>query len=168
MTDLTWPDRLPAPTYQGYGVEPQDAALRTEMEQGQARQRQQYTTVPERITLRWRFTDWEYGIFRSWYRNKAARGAAYFTIPLLSGQGIVPHRARFLAQASPFKATPSRGGAGAARWIVTATVEVSDSPDLSEDALDLVLTEDADGLIAATEGLHYLVNTTLPGTGGWA
>lgn len=161
MSDLTWPEVLPLPTFEGYGVEPLDAALRTEMEQGAARQRQVYTRVPERIAVRWRFTRWQYAIFRAWYANRAKRGAAYFTMTLLTGLGMVAHEVRFVGRgATPWRAEPQFGGP---RWIVTSTLEVRESPDLSDDVLDIALAvPDVHGLIAAIDGLHLLVNTTLP------
>jgi hypothetical protein len=159
MADLAWPAVLPLPTFDAYAVEPLDAALRTEMEQGAARQRQVYTRVPERITVRWRFTQWQYAIFRSWYANRAKRGAAFFTMSLLSGLGMVEHEVRFVGRgATPWRATPMRGP----RWIVTSTLEVRESPDLSDEVLDIALAvEDVAGLIAAIDALGLLVNTTL-------
>jgi len=160
---VSWPATLPLPTFEGYGIEPLDAALRTEMEQGEARQRLLYTRVPERLSARWRLSQWEYALFRSWYRHKARRGAEWFAITLLTGLGMVAHEARFVGRGSaPYRAVPSRGGAGGARWIVTATLEVRDSPDLSEGALDIALAEDIPGLLAAIQSLDAFVNDTLP------
>lgn len=163
-TELIWPSQLPLPTFQGYAIEPLEGVLRTEMSQGAARQRQQYTSVPERVSVRWRFSQWQYALFRSWYKNKAKRGAEYFSITLLTGLGMVPHEARFAGSGNaPYHTEPQRGGKNGTIWIVTTTLEVRDSPDLSEDVLDLALTENMDGLLAAMDGVGELVNVTLPG-----
>lgn len=157
--DLQWPEKLPLPTFDGYGIDPQDGVLRTDMTQGPARQRQQFTAVPERVSVRWRFTQWQYALFRSWYKLKALRGAEWFEITLLTGLGMVPHEARFAGSGgAPYSAKPSRGG----WWVVTATFEVRESPDIDEGALDLALTEDMDGLLAAIGGFHTFVHTTWP------
>lgn len=165
-TTVSWPDTLPLPTFDGYAVEPREATLRTDMEQGEARQRQLYTRVPERVTVRWRFTQWHYALFRSWYRYKGKRGAEWFSITLLTGLGMVAHEARFIGSGStPYHAEPVRGSGGA-KWTVTCTLETREVPDLSEDALDIALTEDIAGLLAAVSSLGTLVNTTLP-TNPW-
>ena len=164
MAELNWPGVLPLPTFDSYAVEPLDAALRTDMEQGAARQRQIYTRVPERITVRWRFSQWQYAIFRSWYSNRAKRGAAYFTMPLLTGLGVVEHEVRFVGRGTtPYRATPMPGP----YWIVTSTLEMRESPDLTDEVLDIALAvEDVGGLITAINGLDGFVNETLP-IGAW-
>lgn len=162
--DLVWPDKLPLPTFDGYGIEPLDGVLRTDMTQGPARQRQQYTAVPERLPVRWRFTASQYALFRAWYKLKARRGAEWFGIVLLTGLGMVEHEARFAGSGStPYSAKPHRGGRGdGVTWIVTTTLEVRESPDIDEGALDLALSEDMDGLFAALAGFDRLINTTWP------
>lgn len=168
MTE-TWPDSLPLPLFDGYGIQPLDAALRTDMEQGPARQRQRFTAIPERVAVKWRFSQWEYALFRAWYRDKAKRGAAWFEITLLSGLGMVTHQARFVGSDNkPYDAQSKRGDPTGAKWIVSATLEVRDSPDLSADALDIALSEDMDGLFAALADFHDFVHVVAPGAGGWA
>lgn len=164
-TTVSWPaDRLPLPTFDGYGVQPLDAALRTDMESGPARQRLIYTAVPERIAVRWRFSDWQYAIFRAWYRHKAKQGAEWFSIDLLNALGIAAHEARFVGRgAAPYDAKPRRGTG----WIVTSTLEVRKSPDLTEEALDLALVEDIEDLLAAMAAFNATIHVSLPGSGGW-
>ena len=157
-----WPDRLPLPTFQDYGIEPMDSILRTEMESGPARQRERYTQVPTRVVARCRFTTWEFALFESWFVNKARRGGQFFGIYLLGGLGMVLHEARFVGRGqSPYKATPSRGGpGGGARWIVSFALEIRERPVLSSDALEIALAEDIPGLLSAGGSLNVLVNQT--------
>ena len=42
-TTISWPARLPLPTYDGYALEPESAVTRTDMESGPARQRRRFT-----------------------------------------------------------------------------------------------------------------------------
>lgn len=164
---VAWPDTLPLPTFEGYGIEPQDSILRTEMESGPARQRRRYTQTPTRIPARWRFTAWEFALFESWFKYKAKEGGEYFSINLLGGLGMVSHEARFVGRgSSPYRAQPMRGGPGdGARWIVTSALEIRERPTLSEEALEVALVEDIPGLISAIDSMDVLVNTTLPASG---
>ena len=69
-----WPDRLPLPTLEGYGVQPGEAVLRTEMEAGPARQRRRFTDVPSRIAVRWVLRPDQFALFEAWYRWVGGRG----------------------------------------------------------------------------------------------
>ncbi len=71
-----WPDRLPLPTIEGYGISPGEAILRTEMEAGPARQRRRFTDVPSRIAARWVLWPDQFALFEAWYRWVAARADA--------------------------------------------------------------------------------------------
>ena len=154
MTEV-WPDRLPLPTIEGYGIQPGEAILRTEMEAGPARQRRRFTNVPSRITVRWVMRAEQFLLFESWYRWAAAEGGAWFEIDLLGGLGLLPQEARFTRQ---FEARPYRGRL----WEVTSDLEVRARPTLSDGGLALVLNEDVPGLIGSIDSLHTLVHETLP------
>ena len=154
MTEV-WPDRLPLPTIEGYGIRPGEAILRTEMEAGPARQRRRFTNVPSRITVRWVMRAEQFLLFEAWYRWAAAEGGAWFEIDLLGGLGLLAQEARFTRQ---FDARPWRGRL----WEVTSELEIRARPTLSEGGLALVLAEDIEGLNAGIEALHVLVHETLP------
>jgi hypothetical protein len=165
-----WPDILPLPTFEGYGIEPFDGVDRTEMEQGEARQTQNYTNVPDRRPVRWRFTQVQFAIFESWFKTKADRGAEWFGITLLSGLGMVEHEARFAGKgSSPYKATPIRGDRTGAKWYVTSTLEVRQPPTLDEEALDVILAEGGDflGLIDSIEAMRKFIEEDFADGGGW-
>ena len=159
MTEV-WPDRLPLPTIEGYGIQPGEAILRTEMEAGPARQRRRFTNVPSRITVRWVMRAEQFLLFESWYRWAAAEGGAWFEIDLLGGLGLLPQEARFTRQ---FEARPYRGRL----WEVTSELEVRARPTLSDGGLALVLNEDVPGLIGSIDSLHTLVHETLPRPHVW-
>ena len=151
-----WPDRLPLPTLEGYGIQPGEAVLRTEVEAGPTRRRRRFTNVPSRIAVRWVLRPDQFALFEAWYRFAAAEGGAWFEIDLLGGLGLAPHEARFTR---PFEARPYRGRL----WEVTCELEVRARPTLSEAGLALVLAEDVPGLIGSINSLHTLVHETLPG-----
>ncbi len=156
MTTITWPSTLPLPTVQGYGVQPGEAILRTEMEAGLARQRRRFTDVPTKVSVRWIMRRDQYAIFEGWYRWHAREGASWFAITLLGGLGLLEQEARFTRQFS------SRLLAGGTLWEITSELEIRERPVLDEGALNLVLTEDINGLLAASNQFHILVNQTLP------
>lgn len=156
MSDITWPSTLPLPTVQGYGVQPGEAILRTEMEAGLARQRRRFTDVPTKVSVRWIMRRDQYAIFEGWYRWHAREGASWFAITLLGGLGLLEQEARFTRQFS------SRLLAGGTLWEITSELEIRERPVLDEGLLNLLLSEDAQGVITAGENLHILVHQTLP------
>ena len=156
MTVITWPQTLPLPNVQGYGVQPGEAISRTEMEAGLARQRRRFTDVPTKVSVRWIMRRDQYAIFEGWYRWHAKEGANWFTVTLLGGLGLLEHDARFTRQFS------SRLLAGGTLWEITSELEIRERPVLDEGLLNLLLGEDAQGIITAGDGLHILVHQTLP------
>ena len=156
MSDIIWPSTLPLPTVQGYGVQPGEAILRTEMEAGLARQRRRFTDVPTKVSVRWIMRRDQYAIFEGWYRWHAREGASWFAITLLGGLGLLEQEARFTRQFS------SRLLAGGTLWEITSELEIRERPVLDEGLLNLLLSEDAQGIITAGENLHILVHQTLP------
>lgn len=153
---ITWPQTLPLPTVQGYGVQPGEAISRTEMEAGLARQRRRFTDVPTKVSVRWIMRRDQYAIFEGWYRWHAREGANWFTVTLLGGLGLLEQDARFTRQFS------SRLLAGGTLWEITSELEIRERPVLDEGALNLVLTEDINGLLTASNQFHILVHQTLP------
>ncbi|EME70994.1 hypothetical protein H261_05394 [Paramagnetospirillum caucaseum] len=163
-TTISWPVRLPLPTFDGYAIEPQDATSRTDMEAGPARQRRRFTGTPTRIPVRWRLSQTDFATFEAWFRLKLADGAEWFAIDLLGGVGVTGHEARFLGQSNaPYKAVPSRGGI----WIVTSVLEIRERPMLDEGALEILLAEDVPALFATIDMLHSALHAGLPVTNRW-
>ncbi len=156
MSEITWPSTLPLPTVQGYGVQPGEAILRTEMEAGLARQRRRFTDVPTKVSVRWIMRRDQYAIFEGWYRWHAREGASWFAITLLGGLGLLEQEARFTRQFS------SRLLAGGTLWEITSELEIRERPVLDEGLLNLLLSEDAQGIITVGDSLHILVHQTLP------
>lgn len=157
---ISWPETLPLPSIQGYGVHPGEAILRTEMEAGPARQRRRYTQVPSRIAARWVFRREQFALFEAWYRWHAKEGGEWFEINLLGGLGLVIHEARFTR---PFDAQPRSG----VLWEVSSELEIRERPTLDEDALEIFLESDPTALLASINELNILVHQRLPGPMVW-
>ena len=153
---IVWPATLPLPTVQGYSVQPGEAIVRTEMEAGLARQRRRFTHVPTKVSVRWLMRRDQYAVFEGWYRWHAKEGANWFTITLLGGLGLLEQEARFTRQFS------ARLTAGGMLWDITSELEIRERPVLDEGMLNLLLTEDPQGLVASGMAFHKLVHQTLP------
>lgn len=116
----TWPTTLPPPSVSGYGLQPVDPTVRTDMEFGATRARRRSHARADRVTVSWLFTDSEMQTFRQWFDDDAgaAGGAAWFNIDLPTGNGgITTVEARF---AQVFEGELKKG----LHWIVRATLEV--------------------------------------------
>lgn len=116
-----WPSTLPQPLAPGYGINPVDPALRTDMDVGAARVRRRTAARNDRVSVNWLFTDAQLTIFRAWFDDAAtgaAGGAAWFTVSLAIGTGgVVPVAARFVGV---YRVSHH----GALIWSVTAELEV--------------------------------------------
>jgi hypothetical protein len=154
-TPVTWPATLPLPSVEGYGVSPQEAVLRTEMESGPARQRRRFRQTPTRITVRWLFGEYQFALFEAWYKFHADEGGQWFEITLLGGLGLLPHEARFTRQFEA-RLLPAR------RWEVKSELEIRERPTLDEGAIGLLLESEPDALFVAIATLHRLVHVTAP------
>lgn len=116
----TWPNTLPQPLASGYSIQPQQAFIRTDMDQGPARQRRRFTTTPSSYDVQWLMTEAEFAIFESWYRDEADDGAAWFTIGLNNGKGLQNVEARFQQ--------PWVAASASTKYQVSATLEVRNRP----------------------------------------
>lgn len=154
-TPVTWPATLPLPSVEGYGVSPQEAVLRTEMESGPARQRRRFRQTPTRITVCWLFGEYQFALFEAWYKFHADEGGQWFEITLLGGLGLLPHEARFTRQFEA-RLLPAR------RWEVKSELEIRERPTLDEGAIGLLLESEPDALFVAIATLHRLVHVTAP------
>lgn len=148
---IKWPEILPLPTIDSYGISPSDAIIRTEMEQGPARQRRRFTDTPTKITVRWIMTPYQYTIFDGWYCWKAEEGGSWFSIRLLLGLGLIEQQARFISQ---YEAKLI----GNTRWEITAMLEIKQRSVLSRDVVEILQTENPDGLISAVNNFNNLIN----------
>lgn len=118
MTTPVFPAALPKPSMQSYGYTPGNNLLRTEMDTGAARVRRRFIAVPTEVSVQWSFTQAEFATFEAFYRNGIYDGAAWFTMPIVKGDGEVMRLARFK---EPYKAATE---AREHLWSVTATLEV--------------------------------------------
>ncbi|MEN9923916.1 MAG: hypothetical protein RL268_42 [Pseudomonadota bacterium] len=141
-----WPSFLPAPEVDGYSIQPQAAFVRTDMDQGPARQRRRFTTAPTLYPVKWILTEEQMELLEAWYDGAVDAGAAWFLVTLRNGRGLQQVEARFI---QPWQAGLLSGW----HYEVSATLEVRNRPLalaggalLIESGQSLLLTEAGDTL----------------------
>lgn len=88
-----FPDILPCPLKDGYGIGYVNKIRSTEMEAGRAVQRWEFEDAPIFPTVSWIFNMEEARLFMAWVNQVAKAG--WFTITLLTPMGFEPVTARF-------------------------------------------------------------------------
>lgn len=115
---IGWPVGLPRPTVSGYGLNPVDQTIRTDMEVGSPRVRRRSLARLDMLDVAWKFTNAQMAVFREWFDTTAAGGASWFDVELATGDGeIALHQARFNGI---WKSSLLPG----LNWSVTAKLEV--------------------------------------------
>lgn len=152
--DLTWPTVLPKPLRAGYKIQPKPNVLRSDMEQGAARQRRRSTATMTDLPAGFVLDQWQLMIFEGWLEHRHQHGVVWFSIDLVGGMGTQSHEARF-------KGDVEIAALGGGIWSVTGTLEIRQRPILSDDDLTLFETEDLDALTASLAAFHVLVETQL-------
>jgi hypothetical protein len=114
---LTWPAALShRPILAGYGWRPHDPQPRIEMEQGPARKRRAWVASPSYISAVWPFSLAEFELFRAWHHTALEDGAAWFRMPVFTGEDFEPCICRFRGVYQP--------ELSGLVWMVSAEVEV--------------------------------------------
>lgn len=134
---MDYPTGLPAPLRAGYGINPENNIIRTQMVSGRARQRVAYTSVPAYADLSWLFTAQQAQTFESW---SAGQGGDWFNIKLKTPLGYYNQECRFMESPSG----PDLVGINL--WSYKAKVEIKNrvivDPGYGEFAPDYILMAD--------------------------
>ena len=166
MSDVTlpagipvWPDTLPLPRIEGYGLVPQSNAVRTDIDAGAARMRLRSTSTLYRVRAEWRFSQEAFAVFDAWWMHVLNQGVLWFAMPLAGGLGVQAVQSRFIA---PWDTELLPGN----RWQVKAQLEVQEFPRLTADETQVaaVLGPDA---IALGEHLHTWLNQSMAAADYW-
>lgn len=115
-----YPEGLPLPLRDGYGMNAVNGIRSTPMDSGRSRQRMEFNKRPSELTLKWLFEPNEARLFQAWAEQVAKAG--WFTMLLVTPMGWDVERVRF-------KATPTGGELrGRYVWGFTALCEVEWTP----------------------------------------
>ena len=126
---MTYPAALPAPAAEGYGIEPIDPVIRTDMDAGPIRARRRYTNAPSRVSVTWVLTRQQFAVFEAWHKHTLQDGAASFSCPMDNGQGVTTWSGvRFAEMWKAQRLSPNS-------WRVQATLEAESRPTMSAEDL---------------------------------
>lgn len=92
---IVYPDNLPAPLLNGYGLKRQQNIARTKMVSGRPRYRKPFLRVPTRMPVTWVMPAAKAELFEGFVEH--ALDADWFQIHLLTPNGLVLHRVRLLS-----------------------------------------------------------------------
>ena len=116
----SWPTTLPQPTMSGYALQATDATIRTDMESGPARVRRRYTAAPDKVTLRFVFSEEQMAAFRVFWDGDAQQGAAWWWLTVKDGRTVGSVAREVRPTNGAFKSEMI----DAVHWSVTFEVEV--------------------------------------------
>lgn len=95
MTIAAWPSTLPNPNQDDYGYTPQSGVAESNMDDGSVLTRRRQITTLTSVQVSWTLTTAQLADFESFFLYTILGGAAYFTTPLINGQGINQVLAQF-------------------------------------------------------------------------
>ena len=117
MTTPDFPTSLPATQKDGHSISPSTEFIRTEFENGPARQRRIFTGSFARVTVSWVLTSSQLLTYRDFFQNEISAGARAFTLNLWLDN-------KFTAAVVRFTARPRAEFMGPFTWKVSGEVEV--------------------------------------------
>ena len=127
MTDITYPyQQLPSPHFESSGIKQKSNLLKTEMSSGRTRVRQQFKSVPSKMSVRWKFTAAQADFFLGWVAHVLDGAVSPFILNMRSPSGVGPHEFRFLTH--PLENEKPSGS----KWIYTTKMEVKSLPVITE------------------------------------
>lgn len=94
MAIPSWPVGLPAPRIAGYNYQDVDPCARTQMDAGNRRVRRRFITTPTDVNVQFRVSQAQLASFETFRAGPIQAGQAWYTMPLINGQGINQVRAR--------------------------------------------------------------------------
>lgn len=123
QTDINYPEGLPWPTREGYGIRHAQPFRRTEMASGRSRQRRRFSSVPSTVNVNWMFSsNNEAMAFEAWFRDALNDGSEWFNSPLKTPVGEKLYVCRFISMYT------GPDPVGICAWRVGATLEIWERP----------------------------------------
>lgn len=153
---ILWPvSALPRPLADGYGMVAMPSTIRTDMDNGFARQRRRFTRAPTTVSLNFNMRADEFGIFDSWWRSVLLDGTEWFLMPLRNGVSDNYWTVRSLKPPEASLATIDV-------YRIAWQLEVDAVPALSAgDVLSLIASQST-SLIPQSDALHAFVHVEYP------
>jgi hypothetical protein len=155
MTLLSWPTLLPIPQRAGNARMPVDVSARSQIHGGATLARQRFSRVRENCPVTFMMSPDQLAVFDAWWTFSLGQGCGWFLSLLRGEMDVAMHACRM---AAGYRAEL----VGAARWKITAQLELDDPPHLSADDYAGILLLGTTSATPAAMGLHYLVHVSIP------
>lgn len=119
---MAWPPTLPGISIEGYGVNPIDPAIRSQMEGSNTKARRITKVRSDKVPVTWEMTDAQFYTFRLWFDDPAGAngGTSWFTIDAKTGNTASGMETVTAIFDEVWKATLVSPG----NWSVSAVLEV--------------------------------------------
>lgn len=121
-TDIDYPDGLPLPQRQGYGIKHVSPFVRTPMHSGRGRSRRVNTTVPSEVPVQWLMSAVQAQLFEVWFRDSISDGVDWFNIRMKTPLSLE----RYMCQFDDMYTGPILVGVNS--WRFTATLWIWERP----------------------------------------
>lgn len=156
MTYPAWPKTLPLPQLSDYGIEDESVVLRTDMDDGLARQRRKSSARPAAIPVKLKFDTEQHAVFSSFLEYQCEGAANWFRLQLLipgfgADEQVVRLKPGYKTKANGFN-----------KWLVTATLEIKKQPLINTDLLAFLSEFRYDDLLNAANIAHNYVELRYP------
>jgi hypothetical protein len=152
-----WPDWMPVPLQDGYGVAPEDRRVRSDFDIG-SMFRIEYDTDETVISCRLEVNETEANFFEAFERDLLVQGSRWFLMPLWVGGQMMDHLVRF-------KTRPELSGkelSGEATY--TFKLEISKREGLmGEGLIWLLILFGPEDLYHWFNRLHHILHDEMPG-----
>lgn len=128
---IQYPDYLPPPLREGYGLQTTSPLQRTRMDSGRVRQRRRFSSVPTTASVSWLLDALQAQMFEAWFLYTLLDGELWFDCELMTPLGLKPYEARF----SDIYDGPML--VGVSSWRYSAAIEIRERQTLSREDLEL-------------------------------
>lgn len=157
MSYPVYPAFLPTPLRAGYEFTDKASYLRSDMDDGLARQRRRFPgNAPAEFSVTFSFSSEEHAVFRAFLEYECTGGADWFYLRILyPGEGIKTQLCRL-------KPNAKSALVNLETWEYKATVELKAQPLISENEKNLLLQYRFDDLLNASRIAHDYVELRYP------
>jgi hypothetical protein len=151
-----WPDYAldPPPFNDDLAETFPNLVIRTDWEQGAARQRRVFASGPSTFSTTWFWTPDEYVFFKGWFNGVIASGEGWFNLSVFDGNAYNTRLVRFVLG-------PVKVGRDGGEWKFSGTIETMDntSPTQTDWAVSALTWPPASGVVLddLVDGFHTAV-----------
>lgn len=101
MADINYPEGLPLPLQDGYGIQHQSPTVNQTSITGRGVPRRRFRAVPSQVSVSWKMNDAQAQLFEGWFAADAeyggvADGTLWFNCRLSTPIGLKDYEARFM------------------------------------------------------------------------